>query len=230
MASSPFAFDATALAGGVAVGLVALLLLVIFCMRHRRRPGAPTAHPSSGRLEMQRTCSFRNACPAAACPMRRHPLSRLAGKLPCPPRTRMPTTELPDASSDEELPIMKQHPEEEDGGGAGARGDGGEDAAAEDDAPAGSGSLGPQPLPAPAVLDQRNPAPLPHYSHLELRRLEGDGDTSHCWAGLPGRHVAVRAASYLVDGTKAVSEPASLCLAVELFRAAAPVFDVAGSA
>ena len=90
---------------------------------------------------------------------------------------------------------------------------------------------GPQPLPPPSVLDASvPPPPPPHYSRLELRQLEGDGDTSHCWAGLPARHVPVRSESFLADGTKAPSEPLSTCLAVELFRSSTPVYNVAGRA
>jgi len=78
------------------------------------------------------------------------------------------------------------------------------------------------------VLDARvAPPPPPRYSHLELRQLEGDGDTSHCWASLPARHTSVRAATYLRDGGKGPSEAFSLCLGVELFRTDAPLYHVA---
>jgi hypothetical protein len=92
-------------------------------------------------------------------------------------------------------------------------------------------SLGPRPLPPPSVLDNRSaPPPPPQYSHLELRQLEADGDTSHCWGSLPSRHVAVRGAHFLRDGRKVPSEPHSSCLAVELFRSASVVYDVASRA
>ena len=78
----------------------------------------------------------------------------------------------------------------------------------------------PDPLPAPSILNKLDtPPPLPHYSRLELRQLEGDGDTAHCWAGLPTSQFAVRGPGYLRDGEKVPSEPFSQCLAVELFRA-----------
>ena len=121
---------------------------------------------------------------------------------------------------------MKSQPDEEGAISSAA------DAAVEmEDMPTGSSNQGPRPLPPPAVLDaSQPPRPLPQYSHLELRQLEGDGDTTHCWAGLPPGNVTVRGASYLRDGKKAPSEPASLCLAVELFRSSLPVHDVAGRA
>lgn len=123
---------------------------------------------------------------------------------------------------------MKSQPDDEEAGTRPASGGGADEEGVEMRAPS---SDGPQPLPAPSVLDAHQPPPpRPHYSHLELRLLEGDNDTAHCWASLPSRHVSVRSASYLRDGKKAASEPASLCLAVELFRSSQPVHDVAGRA
>ena len=229
---SPWVFDTTAIAIGVTVGLLALLALAIMCLRHRRRPNCASATSPKRRLRrMTRSCSFRNACPAAACPPRRrkHPLHRLAGKLPWPPRARKPTTELPDASDDEEALLKTQQDDEEAGQQQQQRqqpsGAASSSAAAAGDTATGDG---PQPLPPPAVLDTQQPTlPRPHYSHLELRMLEGDGDTSHCWDALPPRHVQVRGEGYLSDGQKAPGEPASLCLAVELFRSSVPLHDVA---
>lgn len=224
--SSPFALDSSAIAIGIAVGCLALLILGILCLR-RERLRHRTRSPDGRRIHMKQISAFRNACPPVACPARRHPLRRLAGKLPWPPRKRQPTSDLPDVS-DEEEPIMKSQPDDEEAGTRPASGGGADEEGVEMRAPS---SDGPQPLPAPSVLDAHQPPPpRPHYSHLELRLLEGDNDTAHCWASLPSRHVSVRSASYLRDGKKAASEPASLCLAVELFRSSQPVHDVAGRA
>ena len=57
-----------------------------------------------------------------------------------------------------------------------------------------------------------------------------DGDASHCWAPLHPRSFQVRGPSYLSDGKKMPSSQGSLLLAVEFFRAASAVQDVAGRA
>ena len=98
-------------------------------------------------------------------------------------------------------------------------------------APAPSDGLVPKPLPAPSVLDRVGPPPLrPEYSRYELRRCEDDHSESarHCWAAIPPRQFAVRAAGYLRDGARAPSETGSELLAVELFRTGgAPQLHVA---
>ncbi len=83
------------------------------------------------------------------------------------------------------------------------------------------------PLPRSHAAPLSHSAP-PRYSPLELRQLEADGNTANCWSACPTGTFSVRAPSYLRDGQKAPSEPASLLLAVELFRSSEPVFDVGG--
>ena len=76
------------------------------------------------------------------------------------------------------------------------------------------------------------PAPAPAtkavYTALELRQMEGDGDASHCWQPIPSRNFNVRSATYMQDSKKVPSGQGSRLLAVEFFRAPAPVYDVAG--
>lgn len=118
----------------------------------------------------------------------------------------------------EELSLIKSestYNEQRDGGDSDIEGGSGVVAGSESSGPPPEG---PQPLPAPSVLDQVAPPPLPRFSRLELRQLEADGNIAHCWAGLAPRSVPVRAASYLRDGKKAPSEQGSLLLATELFR------------
>jgi hypothetical protein len=224
---SPFALDATAIVAGITVGVVALLVLLGLFFRHgRTRPNCASSRAPHLAQAQRRSCTFRNACPAASRPPRkRHPLNRLAGKLPWPPpRARTPTCDLPD-ETDEELAILKSHEVDEEAGAPAAStapADGGQSESDADEA-----SLEPQPLPQPAALEQSAPPPLPHYSRLELRQLEADGDTVHCWAALPAAHTSVRAADYLRDGLKAQSEPFTECLACELFRTDAPIYNVA---
>lgn len=71
------------------------------------------------------------------------------------------------------------------------------------------------------------PPPTPEFSRYELRKIESDGNTAHCWEPIPAAQFQVRGPGYLKDGQKMPSAECSELLAMEVFRADAPAFDVA---